>query len=70
MHQKGKKYKNNLSSALEILRKKSKLSLKPDLKGNNKIRAELNKTEKKKNREIQESKIFFQLNINKTDKSL
>lgn len=48
MHQKGKKYKNNLSSALEILRKKSKLSLKPDLKGNNKIRAELNKTEKKK----------------------
>lgn len=48
MHQKGKKYKNNLSSALEILRKKSKLSLKPDLQGNNKIRAELNKTEKKK----------------------
>lgn len=59
MHQKGKKYKNNLSSALEILRKKSKLSLKPDLKGNNKIRAELNKTEKKKTEKYRKAKSFF-----------
>lgn len=58
MHQKGKKYKNNLSSALEILRKKSKLSLKPDLKGNNKIRAELNKTEKKKQRNTGKQNLF------------